>query len=387
MGRYYYPNAKDSLEAKRQFEREHGYLIKHCFENTWGKGYVVFDTKADVNEWHKEHTGRPFYMDVYEPDSIFKEDDAYQEIRNNYGETINGAINRRNRTSTYLNLYLPSSTAFGNKIALYFSSESPKLTDSDLFHDPYFYGTFKISSLSDKEIEQQLVKLLYKYFYNSRFKERIEGTKNTLSQNNEHNGHKYVNLGLSVKWATCNIGASKPEEIGYYLCWGEKFYKTKYSWLNYCHRVSGNSWRDVKLNKYNTKWDRGIVDNRTVLDLEEDVAHLYWHGNWHIPSLNEIRELLNPNNCIWEWTKLNGVVGCKVTSKKIGYTGNSIFLPASGYQNENGLIFKDSSAHYWSNTINSEEPQYARSIYFDNNEHREVNDCRSFGLTIRPVCF
>lgn len=176
MGRYYYPEAKDSLDAKIQFTREHHYRINHCFQNTWGKGYVLFDTKADVNEWHKEHTGRPFYMDVYEPGTVFREEDAYKEIRQRYGETINRALSNRTSATIYLNLFLPSSTAFGSNIGLYFSSELPELTDSDLYHDPFFEGTYKVASLSNSEIEHQLVRKLYKFFYNSRFKERIEGT-------------------------------------------------------------------------------------------------------------------------------------------------------------------------------------------------------------------
>lgn len=53
MGRYYYPNENDALSAKIQFLREHHYMIKHCFRNTWGTGFVLFDTKEDVNEWYK----------------------------------------------------------------------------------------------------------------------------------------------------------------------------------------------------------------------------------------------------------------------------------------------------------------------------------------------
>lgn len=66
MGRYYYPNENDALSAKIQFLREHHYKINHCFRNTWGTGFVLFDTKEDVNEWYKEHTGHPFYAEVYE---------------------------------------------------------------------------------------------------------------------------------------------------------------------------------------------------------------------------------------------------------------------------------------------------------------------------------
>ena len=80
MGRYYYPNATDALDAKKQFLREHHYKISHCFKNTWGTGYVLFDTKEEVNQWHKEHTGLYFYKEEYEPGTTFTETDAMKEI-------------------------------------------------------------------------------------------------------------------------------------------------------------------------------------------------------------------------------------------------------------------------------------------------------------------
>ena len=85
MGRYYYPNENDALSAKIQFLREHHYMINHCFRNTWGTGFVLFDTKDDVNEWYKEKTGHSFYTEVYEKGTKFTEADANNEIENRYG--------------------------------------------------------------------------------------------------------------------------------------------------------------------------------------------------------------------------------------------------------------------------------------------------------------
>lgn len=89
MGRYYYPSATDALSAKKMFLREHGYKIPHCFQNTWGTGYVLFDSKADVNNWYKEHTGEAFYKEEYEPGTIFTKNDALREIEQSYGSQIN----------------------------------------------------------------------------------------------------------------------------------------------------------------------------------------------------------------------------------------------------------------------------------------------------------
>ena len=96
--RCYYPNAIDALTAKKQFLKEHHYYAKHCFHNTWGSGYVLFDTKEEVNLWYKEHTGKYFYDDEYEPGTIFTESDAIKEIENLYGELIDTTLSARDHT-------------------------------------------------------------------------------------------------------------------------------------------------------------------------------------------------------------------------------------------------------------------------------------------------
>jgi len=122
MGRYFYPTATDALSAKKMFLREHGYRIGHCFQNTWGTGYVLFDSKSDVNAWYKEHTGRYFYTDEYEPGTIFTKEDAYNEIEQTYGSEIDAALSRRDKSLPILALGLPS--AFSNKIIIKFAKSS-----------------------------------------------------------------------------------------------------------------------------------------------------------------------------------------------------------------------------------------------------------------------
>lgn len=144
-----------------------------------------------------------------------------------------------------------------------------------------------------------------------------------VSQRNRINGHEYVDLGLSVKWATCNVGAEKPEENGDYYAWGEKETKSSYDY--------------TKAN-YDSKTQRPNVD----------VAQEKWGSPWRMPTLEEFQELIA--NCTWEWTTKNGVNGYKVTSIK---NGKSIFLPAAGYRT--GISFKqiNMEGHYWSSTWNS----------------------------------
>ena len=134
-------------------------------------------------------------------------------------------------------------------------------------------------------------------------------------------GFDYVDLRLpsGTLWATCNVGASSPTECGNYYAWGETEEKSDYDWYNYkwCY---GNCY---SLTKYCTYSYYGYVDNKTVLDPKDDVAHVKWGGSWRMPTFEEQKELLH--ECSWEWTELNGVNGYRVT----GPNGNSIFLPAA----------------------------------------------------------
>ena len=188
--------------------------------------------------------------------------------------------------------------------------------------------------------------------------------------------HEYVDLGLSVKWATCNMGASSPEEYGDHYAWGETETESTYDWNTYkwC-KGSKNT-----LTKYCTDSDYGTVDNKTVLDPEDDVAHVKWGGNWRMPTDAEIKELRE--NCIWKWTTQNGKNGYKVTSKK---NGNSIFLPAAGCRSDSSLSDAGSGGYYWSSSLISSYPYYAYYVYFDSSYVNRYY-YRYYGLSVRPVC-
>lgn len=188
-----------------------------------------------------------------------------------------------------------------------------------------------------------------------------------------------VDLGLSVKWATWNVGASAPEESGAYFAWGEIEPKEMYSWENY-QWCNGS---EKTLTMYNTKSDYGSVDNKKSLDPEDDAAHVIWGGSWRMPTLSESRELYN--NCTREWVIINGVNGYRMTSKKDGYTDKSIFLPATGTMTTQ-LFSLGVGGCYWLSSIYS-TPSYAYNIYFQ--DYFMYDDQRYFryeGNVIRPVC-
>ena len=201
------------------------------------------------------------------------------------------------------------------------------------------------------------------------------------TENGTENGYAYVDLGLSVKWATCNVGASKAEDYGDYFAWGETEPKTTYNGSTYKH---GNGSYD-SLTKYNTNINYGTVDNKTTLELSDDAVRANWGGSWRMPTDAELTELRE--QCTWTWTSQNGVNGYKVTSKKSGYTNNSIFLPAAGYRNESSLNEAGSGGYYWSSSLNTDNPYYAWYVgfYFVYGVHRDYRN-RCYGYTVRPVC-
>ena len=193
---------------------------------------------------------------------------------------------------------------------------------------------------------------------------------------NIENGHEYVDLGLSVKWATCNVGANAPEESGDYFAWGETQTKSTYDWGTY-KWCNGSPYT---LTKYCTDSDCGTVDNKTILDKEDDAAAVNWGGSWRMPSDDELTELRT--ECTWTWTTQNGVNGYIVT----GPNGNSIFLPTAGVCLYSNLNFAGSDGWYWSSSLRTVGPYNACSVYFDSNSVNWNTFDRCYGQSVRPVC-
>ena len=188
--------------------------------------------------------------------------------------------------------------------------------------------------------------------------------------------HEAVDLGLSVKWATCNVGAAKPEECGGYFAWGETEEKDNYDWGTY-------KWckdSDNTMTKYCCTKKYGAVDNKTVLDPEDDVAHVKWGGKWRMPTKEEFKELCE--KCTWKWTTQSGVRGYLVT----GPNGNSIFLPAAGHRDGSELDRRGSYGHYWSATLNELSSDDACNLYFVSGSYYWYNwNRRFYGHAVRPV--
>ena len=189
--------------------------------------------------------------------------------------------------------------------------------------------------------------------------------------------YEAIDLGLpsGVKWATCNVGATKPEEYGGYYAWGEIEEKDDYSWNTYrwCNGTYDS------MTKYCTSGSDGTVDNKTVLEPEDDVAHVKWGGNWRMPTKAEQDELRN--NCTWTWTTINGVNGYQVT----GPNGNSIFLPAAGLRNGAGVHDRGNYGYYWSSSLYSDSSNGACYLYFSGSDYDWFSSSRFYGRSVRPV--
>lgn len=194
-----------------------------------------------------------------------------------------------------------------------------------------------------------------------------------------------VDLGLSVKWATCNVGAIKPEEYGDYFAWAEISTKTDYSWSTY--KYSAGKYYTDTMTKYCSKSSfgyNGFTDGKTVLDMEDDAARVNRGGSWRIPTVEEWEEL--KDNCNWSWTAVNGVNGYVIESKKPGYTDKRIFLPAAGIRYDTNLNGVGIYSCYCSSSLDADIPNSSWVFFVSSAEYNTSSRGRYYGRPVRPVC-
>ena len=195
------------------------------------------------------------------------------------------------------------------------------------------------------------------------------------------NGHRAVDMGLSVRWADCNVGANHSYDTGDYYAWGETSTKVSFPWNTYKHISNG------KLIKYCSNSSSGRVDNKRILETQDDAAYVNWGNAWRIPTKEQWEELADNNKCKWEWTTDSGVYGYKVTSK---ITGNSIFLPVTGYKPGGTRIEHPELGLYWTSTLftGQYDNGYLAAYRFDLGQThyncRGTHRCN--GRAIRAVC-
>lgn len=198
----------------------------------------------------------------------------------------------------------------------------------------------------------------------------------------QQDGHDYVDLGLpSGKiWATCNIGANQPTEYGTYFAWGETSPKNQFEWENYKYS-NGEAESRVKMTKYCSHSRKGEIDNKQVLELDDDAAAANWQGKWRTPTKEEWEELLN--SCNWEWVKDYNHQGFDMKKGTSKANGNTIYFPFSGYYN--GTTFVKNESEFWTvnqKTDNGLDAFYVRMLTHNQNVH---NGPRKQGMAIRAV--
>ena len=196
----------------------------------------------------------------------------------------------------------------------------------------------------------------------------------------------YVDLGLSVKWAKCNLGVSKPEEYGDYYGWGcTEPYATgdDVDWTLYFTKLggSGTDWSACGTDKDPLK-DYVYPNSKSIAGTKWDAARKKLGGTWRMPTTAEQQELMNTDNCDWQWTTENGVNGYKVTSKK---NDNFIFLPAAGYRSGTSLYDAGSDGYYWSSSPLPYSSDSAYLMYFNSSSYDWNYGSRSYGFPVRPV--
>ena len=198
-----------------------------------------------------------------------------------------------------------------------------------------------------------------------------------------HRRHEYVDLGLSVKWATCNIGAKTPDDPGDLYAWAETEQKYVYSWSNYkwCKGI------EDELTKYCTVSSsgyNGFTDNKTVLDPEDDVAHVKWGGRWRMPTVEEFQELCM--NCTWTWTTCNNEYGYRITSRIPGYEDRYIFLPTCDDYSGLFPFHVGFQGEYMSSSLSPDYPSSCHILMFTSDKVNWYGYGRQFSRSVRAVC-
>ena len=196
--------------------------------------------------------------------------------------------------------------------------------------------------------------------------------------------HEYVDLGLpsGTLWATCNIGASAPEECGDYFAWGETTPKVYYGWSTYKWFATGAS--QTGFTKYCCDSSAGyfdFADEKTELNPADDAATMNWGPNWQMPSDDQLNEL--DESCSWQWTQRNGVNGYLVT----GPNGKTMFLPLTGFYVGSSRVRAGFDGEYWSRTLFTEYYSSSRACYltFYDEDWYWFATARFYGLPVRPV--
>lgn len=170
-------------------------------------------------------------------------------------------------------------------------------------------------------------------------------------------GHDYVDLGIcnGLKWATMNVGATQPEQAGYFFAWGDTcphggdIGEFTFSELRYRFGYPPTKYLDDPVTVYDNKIFHMVQDHKITLDFFDDAARVHWGGGWRMPDASEFDSLLTL--CTWLPDTLNDVPGYRVISRRKGYEGNSIFLPSTGCWSMKSYLHQNQAGYFWSRSL------------------------------------
>ncbi|MCF0173815.1 MAG: hypothetical protein HUJ95_00595, partial [Bacteroidales bacterium] len=209
----------------------------------------------------------------------------------------------------------------------------------------------------------------------------IEAIKSLVPQPEPEPETDYVDLGLSVLWAKCNVGATSDTDYGMYFAWGETEEKAEYSITTYKWADSASNW---------TKYTG--TDGLSILEAADDAATAVCGPEWRTPTIEECAEIVDDTKCDWTWTTKqdsegNDINGYLITSKVAGFEGNSIFLPAAGVNLGTGVPFGSSGNFtlYWSSSLDPTAPRTIPYLYGSATQHICSGEARFRGMPVRPV--
>ena len=385
---------KNGVEGYKVTSKQNGNSIflplAGCIDGDWTNTAYGFYWTSTVNT---ENTWNAYDIN-FTSSSVLMNDDVRvygRSVRPVYGPraavmpvVVTSAVTQITENSAVLggNVTYDGNATVTERGVVYSTSPNPVITNLNNFIRPCGSGTgeFTYNATTLQANTTYYVRAYAKNEKGTAYGTEVSFTTKSSSSSDHtgtENGHEYVDLGLSVKWATFNVGATKPEEYGDYFAWGETTTKSVYGWstYNWCNGTSST------LTKYNTSNIYGTVDQKTKLELSDDAARVNWGGKWRMPTYDEFLELRE--KCTWKWTTQNGVKGYMITNN-----GNSMFLPAAGYRYESSLINAGSLGYYWSSSLETGIPYYAwymelNSIMEEEGSHRGN---RSAGRSVRPVC-
>ncbi len=286
-----------------------------------------------------------------------------------------------------------------------------------VFSDTDFAKTFENGTefLEIEKVSRDGNKVMFVYkksaiIYNSASVIRIiygsGGSSTPIFKSGTENGHDYVDLGLTsgTKWATANVGASKPQDYGNYYAWGETTTKGLYGWSTY--KYANGEYN--KLTKYcsdSEYGNNGFTDTKTTLDLSDDAAYVNWGGKWRMPTKEQQDELRN--QCYWVWTEsynnsnVKGYIVYKaknsddkgkeiyegeIPSSSYSLSDAHIFLPAAGACDDGVTYYAGSNGYFWSSSLSTDyHPNYVWHVRFSSGRVYDYYGSRHYGLSVRAV--